>query len=277
MTTATAPIPRSHKIFYAVILVAAVVVAASGLLAPKALADMLPWFVLPPLHARFLGAIYLFGALYMLGCLLARWQYEVRYALLLIALFGGMLLVVSLLNLGVFDVGTGPALVWFASYVVYPLVAVALVLRTPRPWPVDPAQPDLPRWARGFLLIQGVLVTALAVLLFFAPQTMASSWPWPVTPLLAQAYAGPLLVYGVASILASRCRTWREVRAPVPAMLAFAAVALISSIVHSGVFGAFDAVDVAWFGALAVATVALAVMTVGLARRLASGRQASMV
>ena len=41
-----------------------------------------PWLV-PPLHARFLGAVYLSAAL-MLGCgLLARRQFEVRIMILL--------------------------------------------------------------------------------------------------------------------------------------------------------------------------------------------------
>ncbi len=274
MMTATTPIPRSHKVFFAVIFIAAVVVAAGGLVAPKVLADMLPWFVLPPLHARFLGAIYLFGALYMLGCLVARWQYEVRYALPLIALFGGMLLLVSVLNLGVFEFGTPPVIVWFGSYVIYPLIALALFLRSPRPWPVDPARPDLPRWASTFLLVQGALVAVLAVLLLVLPATVATSWPWPVTTLLAQAYAGPLLAYGVASLLASRFRTWREVRALIPGMLAFTAVTLVASVVHSGVFGSFDAIDAAWFAAFAVATVILGVMTVELARHAAADRRA---
>ena len=276
MTTATTPIPRSHKVFYAVIFIAAVVVAAGGLVAPKVLADMLPWFVLPPLHARFLGAIYLFGALYMLGCLVARSQDEVRYALPLIALFGGMLLLVSVLNLGVFEFGTPPGSVWFASYIVYPIVALALFLRVPRPWPVDPAAPDLPGWAHAFLLVQGAVAAILALLLFVVPATVATNWPWPVTTFLAQAYAGPLLAYGIASLLASRFRTWREVRALIPGMLAFTAVTLVASVVHSGVFGAFDAIDAAWFATFAVATVILGVMTVELVRHALAARRAGV-
>lgn len=268
--TTTTRIPRAHRVFYAVILIAAVVVAIGGLLVPNILAEMFTWFVLPPLHARFLGAIYLFGTVYMAACLLARSQDEVRFALPLISIFTGMLFVVSVLDLGAFDFGRIPVLIWFASYIIYPPLGIALFLRVPRPWPADPANPDLPAWARAFLLIQGIVVTVLAVLLFLAPATMTSNWPWPVTQVLAQAYSGPLLAYGVASLLASRFRTWREIRALVAGMLAFTAVTLIASIVHSGVFGTFDAVDVAWFASFAVATAVLGAMTLQLRRGLAA-------
>jgi hypothetical protein len=177
MPTVATAIPRSHKIFYAVILVAALVVAAGGLLVPGVLASTFSWFVLPPLHANFLGAIYLFGTLYMLDCLRARWQAEVRFALPLIAIFTGMLFVVSILNLGAFDFGKAPVLIWLASYIVYPLVAIVLFLRVPRPWPADPARPGMPEWAHRFLFVQGTAVSLLAVGLFVLPDQMASAWP----------------------------------------------------------------------------------------------------
>jgi hypothetical protein len=266
MAMTTAPVPRSHRMFYAVILAAAAVVAAGGLLAPETLAQTFTWFTLPPLHARFLGSIYLFGTITMLGSLLARDQFEVRWALLLIALFTAMLFVVSLLNFSFFDTGRLPVLVWLASYIVYPSIAVALFLRSPRPWPRDPNPPNLPQWARSFFLAQGVVVTAVAVALLVLPDQTAGVWPWPVTHVLAQAYSGPLLSYGLGSLLASQFRTWAEARTLIYGMLAFAAVALLVSVIHAGVFGAFDVVDVLWFGSLAVATAALAAMTVKLVR-----------
>lgn len=207
MTATLAPVLRSHRIFYAVILVAAGVVAAGGLLAPDVLASTFSWFTLPPLHARFLGAIYLFGTVYMLGCVLATAQVDVRWALPLIALFTGLLFVVSVLNSGAFDLGKLPVLVWLASYIVYPLIAIWLFLRAPRPWPRDPGPATLPGWARGFLLVQGIVVTAIAVVLLGVPDQVIRVWPWPVTHVLAQAYCGPLLAYGLGSLLASQFRT----------------------------------------------------------------------
>ena len=57
-----APITRGQRLFYGVICAAALLVAVLGLFAPDFLASIFTWMVLPPLHARFVGAIYLFGA-----------------------------------------------------------------------------------------------------------------------------------------------------------------------------------------------------------------------
>jgi hypothetical protein len=267
-----APIPRSHNAFYAVIMIAAAVVAIGGLLLPDTLATTFAWFSLPPLHARFLGAIYLWGAVFMGGCLLARRRDEVLWGLPLAAIFTGMLFVVSVLNLGSFDLGRAADLIWFASYVIYPIIGVALYVQERRSPPVETALPfamearTLPDWARWFLLGQGIVVTVLAVALFLLPGQVARVWPWTVSPFLAQAYSGPLLAYGIASLLYSRLWTWRQVRVLAPAMLAFTAATLAASVRHLGVFGTFDVVDALWFAAFGAATVIVAVMTYRVAR-----------
>ena len=69
-------ITQAQKIFFAVICAAALLVAALGLFNPAYLASIFTWLELPPLHARFVGAIYAFGAVFMAGCLAARYQAE---------------------------------------------------------------------------------------------------------------------------------------------------------------------------------------------------------
>ncbi len=71
------PITKGQRFFYGVICAAALLVAILGLFSPEYLASIFTWMVLPPLHARFVGAIYLFGAVFMAGCLLAKTQAEV--------------------------------------------------------------------------------------------------------------------------------------------------------------------------------------------------------
>ena len=66
------PITQGQRIFFAVICAAALLVAVLGLFNPAYLASMFTWLVLPPLHARFVGAIYLFGAVFMAGCLFVK-------------------------------------------------------------------------------------------------------------------------------------------------------------------------------------------------------------
>src|SRR3954466_8179791 len=91
-------IPRGVRIFYGVIALAAFFVAYVGITAPKRLDESFTWAILPPLHARFVGVLYLFGAVYMIGCMLARRWSQVSPALPAIGLFTSLLLVVTLLN-----------------------------------------------------------------------------------------------------------------------------------------------------------------------------------
>ncbi len=255
------PVTAGQKVFFAVICAAALLVAVLGLFNPAYLASIFTWLVLPPLHARFVGSIYAFGAVFMAGCLLARRQAEVRWAVQLIGIWTGMLFIISLLNLGAFDFARLPVWIWFASYIIYPIIAIWMTIRQPQMMQAgDLPGPALPGWARGFLVIQGVLVTAVALLLFFFPAFMVTLWPWKVTRVLAQMYAGPLLSYGLGSLLFSRQEKWLGVKAIVPAMMLFSDAALISSLIHFDVFAFGGIADIVWFGWFAISTVVLAIM-----------------
>ncbi|OGO29577.1 MAG: hypothetical protein A2Z16_07075 [Chloroflexi bacterium RBG_16_54_18] len=262
------PITNGQKLFFIVICAAALLVAALGLFAPQYLAAIFTWLTLPPLHARFVGAIYLFGAVYMAGCLLARNQAEVRPAFPMIGIWTGMLFIISLLHLEAFDFSQLPVWIWFASYLVYPIIAVRMTLKYSRRNPSDDLQErTLPGWAGGYLLGQGVIVTLLGVMLFIFPGLMSSLWPWKVTPLLAQMYAGPLLSYGVGSLLYARQHWWSEIRPVVPAMLAFTLTTLVISTMHRNLFSAGELTDWVWFVLFGAGSVGLAALTSGVLRR----------
>jgi len=256
------PITKGQRLFYGVICAAALLVAILGLFSPEYLASIFTWMVLPPLHARFVGAIYLFGAVFMAVCLMARNQAEVRGAIQMIGVWTGMLFIISVLNLSAFNFKLLPVWIWFVSYITYPLISIWMTIRQPK-LPADSISgPSLPAWSKGFLLIQGIVVSVLAVLLFFIPNFMSSIWPWKVTSVLAQMYAGPLLSYGLGSLFFSRQDKWLGIRAIVPAMFAFTAVTIIVSFLHINLFSFAELADLLWFGSFAVATVILGVLTV---------------
>ena len=262
------PITSRQKLFCIVICAAALLVAVLGLFAPQNLAAVFTWLALPPLHARFVGAIYLFGAIFMLGCLLARRQAEVRPAFPMIGIWTGMLFIISLLHLEAFDFAQLPVWIWFASYLIYPIIAVGMTLKVSRQRSADDLQEvTLPGWARSFLLWQGVIVTLLAVLLFLIPSPMSTVWPWKVTPLLAQMYAGPLLAYGAGSLMFSRQRRWSEIRPVAPAMLVFTLTTLVISAMHGNLFSASEAADWIWFMFFSAGSVGLGALTARALRR----------
>ena len=256
------PITSGQRVFFAVICAAALLVAILGLFNPAYLASIFTWLELPPLHARFVGAIYTFGAIFMAGCLVARYQAEVRWAVQLIGIWTGMLFIISLLNLNAFDFELIPVQIWFASYIIYPIISFWMTVQQPHLMKAgDLPGLELGSWARGFLLAQGILFSALAGLLFFFPAIMSTLWPWNVHPVLAQMYAGPLLSYGLGSLLFSRQQKWLGVRAILPGMLIFTATTLAISFKHISFFSFNEAADLLWFGWFSLASLILAVLT----------------
>ena len=255
-------ITRGQRIFFAVICAAALLVAVLGLFNPAYLASIFTWLELPPLHARFVGAIYAFGGVFMAGCLAARYQAEVRWAVQLIGIWTGMLFIISLLNLGAFDLNLRPVQIWFASYIIYPVISLWMRLQPRQPMNAgDFPGGALAGWAKGFLFIRGSLCSLLAVLLFFAPALMSTLWPWEVTPTLAQMYAGPLLAFGVGSYIYSKHGQWSGVRSIVPGMLSFTLVTVIVSFIHVNLFSFTEIADLLWFAWFIIASVFLGVMT----------------
>lgn len=256
------PVTRGQRLFFAVICAAALLVAVLGLFNPAYLASIFTWVELPPLHARFVGAIYAFGAVFMAGCLAARYQAEVRWAVQLIGIWTGMLFIISLLNLSAFDFTLLPVQIWFASYIIYPVIAFWMTIQQPQLMNAgDLPGPRLAGWARVFLLIQGFLFSFLAVLLFLAPELMATLWPWKVTPVLAQMYAGPLLAYGLGSFLFAQQEKWLGVRSILPGMLIFSAITVFISFLHINLFSFNEPADILWFGWFLFASLILVLLT----------------
>ena len=255
-------ITQGQRIFFAVICAAAFLVAILGLFNPAYLASIFTWLELPPLHARFVGAIYAFGAVFMAGCLAARYQAEVRWAVQLIGIWTGMLFIISLLNLNAFDFNLLPVQIWFASYIIYPFLSFWMTIQQPHLMKADNLPgPNLASWARGFLLTQSILFSLLAVLLFIAPAFMTTVWPWRVTPVLAQMYAGPLLSYGLGSLLFSRQEKWLGVRSILPGMLVFTVITVIISFLHISLFSFNEVPDLLWFGWFIVSSLILTALT----------------
>ncbi len=235
-----------------------------GYVLPARVAIAIPWPV-PPLHARFLGAMYLSARLHDRlppGQPLGRgWGGAVDGGRL-----DGHLGIVSLLHLGEFDFGRSQSWVWFAAYGTFPVIAFWLAWRMRGvdgggDRPLDGAA--LPRWVSRYLRAQGIAVTLLALALLLAPTAMSSLWPWAITPLLAQLYGAPFLSYGIGSLLLARETHWPPQRIAVGAMRIFVALVLLASLMHRALFAATDLPDLLWFGAFGVALVALSMILGG--------------
>src|SRR5438045_8346735 len=117
---------RLEKIYFAVVFLNGIWIGLVGFFLPDRLADVFTWLALPPLHGRFLGAIYLFGALLMLGSLLAsRWT-QVQASLYTAVIWTGLIFVVSVLNFSAFDFSQFPPWAWFIAYFIFPVAGLWL-------------------------------------------------------------------------------------------------------------------------------------------------------
>jgi hypothetical protein len=244
------------KLYFAAVGALALWVGYWGFFVPSDVATAIPWTV-PPLHARFLGSMYLSGALMMGGCILARWWCEVRVIVPMIAIWTGFLFLVSLLHLEEFDPALTQTTVWFAAYLVYPLVAIALAVRFRGGGPDADHPDDMPAWLGPYLNVQGTILIALGLLLLLLTQQMVQAWPWKITPLLANLYAAPFLSYGTGSLLLARERAWIHIRIGIAGTLLFGAGVLTASIAHRALFSTEDAAAWLWFGAFAFGVVTL--------------------
>lgn len=203
-----------RRLYFALVAVFALWVACWGLIAPQEIGTALP-FGLPPLHARVVGAIYLAGAVLMVGAALARDRASTEVPLTVATTWTGWLLLVSVLHPELFDATTPATRFWFGAYVGFPLAGLLLMSRN---GPVHADGRAAPRWAVLALRVQGGGAVLLAALLFGAPRVTASVWPWPLPVVVAEIYAGPLLGLGIGSLMTAR-RSFASWRVPAAFML----------------------------------------------------------
>lgn len=253
-------VTRGQRIFFAAVGLLALWVGIWGYFIPGQVDKAIPWLV-PALHARFLGAMYLSGTAFMIGGILAQYYAEVDVMMRVIPIWTGMLFIVSLFYLDEFDYSRTQVWIWFGAYLLYPLIALWFI------WKEETVgkritNSVLPAWAQGYLLVQGVAVTILALALLLAPDFMANLWPWQITRLLAQIYAAPFLAYGLSSLMLSRKQSWSEIRVVVAATFVFAFGVLLASLIHRQLFSAASISAWLWFGGFLSVTVVLGLLSV---------------
>jgi len=252
-------VTRGQRIYFGAVGLLALWVGIWGYFFPGQVDKAIPWLV-PPLHARFLGAMYLSGTAFMIGGIMSRYYAEVRVMVRVILIWTGMLFIVSLFYLGEFDYSRNQVWIWFGAYIIYPLIALWLMWND-HTLHERVSGPGLPAWVRGYLLVQGIVVTALALVLLLIPEFTVIVWPWKITRLLAQIYSAPFLAYGLSSLMLSRKQVWPEVRVVVVATLVFASGVLLASFIHRELFSLTNAATWLWFGGFLLATVILGLLS----------------
>lgn len=248
MTTVT----RNQRIYFAIVGLSALYVGFWAFFFPAHVDKGLPWLV-PPFHARFIGAIYLSAPIFLGASMLARHYFEVRIGVFIIAIWTGALFVISLFYLSELDFNRTLVKVWLGTYLLYPLIGFWLtwIQRNTRD---ETASPNIPGWIRNYFFVQGIIITILALALLIVPELIISVWPWKITRMLAQIYSGPIVAYGIGSIMLGRQRTMSEIRIVTLGIFALAIGALTASIIHRALFTLSNPATWIWFGSFILIT-----------------------
>ena len=88
-----------------------------------------------------------------------------------------------------------------AIYVWFPIAGIFALVTEWRALGSDPPQAGpLPSALRGLLAIQAVVLGLLGLGLLLFPESVATFWPWTLTPLTARAIGAWLLPIGLAGV-----------------------------------------------------------------------------
>ena len=211
-------------------------------LAP-ATSEYFAWTIQPPLTAAFLGAGYGAGFLLSVLCLRAPGWAHVRLPFVTVTAFTWLTTVATALHLDRLHLrtpGTGPvaepaAWLWLVVYVVVPLAMTVVLVReassseAPRATSgPQAAGVTLPGWLAALLAVEGLAMGLVGAVLFVAPATGATWWPWPLTPFTGRAVAAWLLAFAWAAAASVARRDLSELRPATLAYTAFGALQLVA-------------------------------------------------
>lgn len=175
-------------------------------LSPADTATNFAWPIQPVVMAAVLGAFYITSApLFLLPFLAKRWE-MIRAMILPAALFSTVQLIATFLHWDKFSIGTVPFYVWFASYLLPPLIFVAAYFWHQKKSTANPVESNdpIPFWLNRLLVICGGVLTVIAILVFLFPNLLIPAFPWKLTALTARSLCGWLIAVGTLMLSISR-------------------------------------------------------------------------
>ena len=265
------PTLAAHRGYFFVVFWFTLWVGTFGFFWPQEILRALPWPV-PPLHARFIGAIYLAATVFLALSFLSRSLLKTRTIARIAFWWTGWLLLITFLHWETFDFGRPQVWFWVVAYIAFPIAAAWLAWAPgrARDEPKPSARVTEP-WVVVALFVQGLFLTALALVCFVAPSAVVAIWPWKVSPFLVHVYSGPLLGLGAGCLTLARRRNWPETLFPAVGLLVASVLAIVASLRHLALFAPGSPSKVVWFSTLALLAMVSAVLS---AKALANERRA---
>jgi hypothetical protein len=229
--------PEMRALLAVFSLLTALGVVALFVLAP-ATEEHFAWTIEPPLTAGVLGAGYAAGfVLVVLSLRDPVWAHS-RLPVVTILVFTLVTLAATLVHLDRFHLqpefaglpllARAAAWFWLSVYLVIPPALLAALVREERaPGTDPPAGPPVPAVLRAALAVESAVLLVVGIVLWIAPSTATSLWPWPLTPLTARVLAAWLVAFGVATLLAALAGDLARLRTSAIAYAVFGGLTLV--------------------------------------------------
>ncbi len=226
-------------------------IGLTGLLSP---ADIEIPLRISPLNARFVGALYVAGAVGVLWGAFSQRRTQARLFVVAFAFATALILAITLLHWSDFlAVGLPHQPVWMFDYIVDPLLGLA-VIHFARLWPAWTTQLHA---LTPLFIVQAVAFGVVGLALLVLPDAMAAIWPWTLPPVLGQVYGCFFLTFALGAWVASGEVERRAVRGFLLSTFTLMALVLLASWLHVDRFKA-EPVTVVWFAAFGLGLVVFA-------------------
>jgi len=173
---------------------------------PERTDEYFAWTIASPMTAVFLGASYWSAVGLELAASRAPTWAGARIALPAVFVFTVLTLIVTLVHLELFHLGTdipvrtrSVAFAWLAVYTVVPILMIVAHRAQRRVGVAVPPPSGLPGAVRAILVLLAALLLGLGAALLVAPEWADGVWPWALTPLTGRAVGAWLVGLGVAA------------------------------------------------------------------------------
>lgn len=177
---------------------------------PGRTGQLFAWEINPSMTALFIGAGYLGGAYFFARVATEDRWHRVAVGFPAVTVFTVAMLLATLVHLDRFNQGQLPFYVWFALYILTPVIIPAIWLRNRHTDPQIPEPDDatVPGVMRGLTALISVVMLVFAVLGLALPDVLASIWPWTLSALTGRVLGGWFAFLGVGGLLMAREPRW---------------------------------------------------------------------
>ena len=201
------------------------------LIVPTTAAGLFPW-PLPPLAARFMGALFLAGA----ACGAVNiWLGASRglNVLALVAVGNLLIAAAGILAVQASGITTGLAL-WLAWFIGVAIALLAVALLSVAGLADVPI--PMPKSLRRYFRIHLAVVLPVGVAMFVFPLWAQPIWPWAMAPVNIRLLGAFFLGAALISIWCQRQASWHTVLPTLALYAVFASAATVASLIHFGLF-----------------------------------------